>query len=96
MTRAATLFAALLWIAQQRPGIFRIQPVRPVAELRAEVLQATPPSYRGGTAEQRTHRDLLRRAMERQGFTVFPSEWWHFDYRDWRQYGIQNQRFEDL
>jgi len=39
---------------------------------------------------------LLRRAMERQGFVVNPTEWWHFDYKDWRQYPILNTKFEDL
>ena len=52
--------------------------------------------YSGGTAEQRRLRDLLRRAMEAGGFTVYPQEWWHFDYRDWRAYAIQNVRFEEL
>jgi zinc D-Ala-D-Ala dipeptidase len=54
------------------------------------------PNYTGGTAEQRAHRDLLRRAMESQGFTVYESEWWHFDYRDWRRYPIGNVPFERL
>ncbi|HXK05797.1 MAG TPA: M15 family metallopeptidase [Verrucomicrobiae bacterium] len=54
------------------------------------------PTYTGGTVEQRARRDLLRAQMEKQGFTVFQSEWWHFDYRDWRRYGIQNVRFEDI
>jgi D-alanyl-D-alanine dipeptidase len=54
------------------------------------------PAYAGGTAEQRRLRDLLRRHMEAEGFTVYEFEWWHFDYRDWKHYGIQNVRFEDL
>lgn len=54
------------------------------------------PDYSGGTAEQRRLRDILRKAMEEQGFTVDKSEWWHFDYRDWPQYGIQNIPFEKL
>jgi D-alanyl-D-alanine dipeptidase len=54
------------------------------------------PLYPGGDARQRWHRDLLRRAMEREGFTVFEAEWWHFDYRDWREYPIVNLRFEEL
>jgi zinc D-Ala-D-Ala dipeptidase len=54
------------------------------------------PNYTGGTPEQRARRDLLRRAMEKQGFKVFASEWWHFDYRDWPQYGILNVPFEKL
>ena len=50
----------------------------------------------GGTARQRELRALLRRAMEAEGYTVYPQEWWHFDYRDWQQYAVQNLRFEDL
>lgn len=52
--------------------------------------------YPGGTAEQRRRRDLLRRTMQDEGFTVYPYEWWHFDYRDSERYGIQNVPFEDL
>jgi zinc D-Ala-D-Ala dipeptidase len=52
--------------------------------------------YAGGTPEEREHRSILRRAMEREGFTVYPQEWWHFDYKDWKQYPILNVRFEDL
>ena len=32
------------------------------------------------TTEQRANRKLLRSVMERAGFTVWPYEWWHFDY----------------
>src|ERR1700722_1074471 len=52
--------------------------------------------YAGGTPEERARRTLLREAMERQGFKVLPDEWWHFDYRDWKQYPILNVKFEDL
>jgi D-alanyl-D-alanine dipeptidase len=61
-----------------------------------EMSERSYPTYTGGTADQRARRDLLRREMERQGFTVFPSEWWHFDYRDWREYGIGNVPFEQI
>jgi len=54
------------------------------------------PGYTGGTAEQRRLRDLLRRAMEAEGFAVFHVEWWHFDYKDWRRYRIENVSFEEL
>ena len=53
-------------------------------------------NYTGGTAEQRRLRDLLRRHMEAEGFSVYEFEWWHFDYRDWNAYAIQNVRFEDI
>ena len=61
-----------------------------------EMSERSYPDYPGGTAEQRSHRQALRGAMEKQGFTVFPSEWWHFDYQDWKAYAIQNVPFEDL
>ncbi len=54
------------------------------------------PDYPGGTSLERWHRDLLRRAMESEGFTVYEHEWWHFDYKDWREYPILNIKFEDL
>jgi CubicO group peptidase (beta-lactamase class C family)/D-alanyl-D-alanine dipeptidase len=54
------------------------------------------PDYVGGTSRQRWHRDRLRRAMEAEGFTVYEAEWWHFDFVDWRKYGIQNESFEQL
>jgi D-alanyl-D-alanine dipeptidase len=54
------------------------------------------PEYPGGTTMQRWHRDLLRWAMESESFTVFESEWWHFDYKDWREYAIGNIPFEKL
>ena len=54
------------------------------------------PDYRGGTSRQRWHRELLRQAMEAQGFAVYEAEWWHFDHADWRSYRIGNQRFDAI
>jgi len=53
-------------------------------------------NYPGGTALQRWHRALLRRAMEAEGFSVNPTEWWHFDYKDWRSYAIGNVPFDKI
>ena len=61
-----------------------------------EMSERAYPTYAGGSAEQRSRRDLLRRYMEAEGFSVYEYEWWHFDYRDWRAYAIGNQRFEEL
>jgi D-alanyl-D-alanine dipeptidase len=52
--------------------------------------------YAGGTSDERSRRALLRQAMEKQDFLVNPKEWWHFDYKDWKQYPILNVKFEDL
>ncbi|HUH13335.1 MAG TPA: M15 family metallopeptidase, partial [Longimicrobiales bacterium] len=52
--------------------------------------------YPGGTHRQRWLRELLRDAMEAEGFDVYPAEWWHFDFRDWRRYPLLNRTFETL
>ena len=61
-----------------------------------EMTERSYPNYYGGTTEQRWHRKLLREVMESEGFNVYEFEWWHFDYKDWKQYPIGNERFEDL
>ena len=61
-----------------------------------EMSERAYPTYAGGTAEQTRLRELLRKAMEAEGFTVNPSEWWHFDYKDWRQYRIGTVTFEAI
>jgi D-alanyl-D-alanine dipeptidase len=61
-----------------------------------EMTERAYADYPGGTDQQRALRLLLRQAMEKQGFAVIPKEWWHFDYKDWKQYPIQNAKFEDL
>lgn len=54
------------------------------------------PNYPGGTSRQRWLRELLRRAMEAEGFSVYEAEWWHFDHEDWREYALQNITFDQI
>lgn len=54
------------------------------------------PMYPGGTSRQRWYRELLRRTMEAEGFTIYEFEWWHFDYKDWKKYRIDNITFEEI
>jgi D-alanyl-D-alanine dipeptidase len=61
-----------------------------------EMSERSYPNYPGGTALQRANRDLLRKVMESEGFSVFQYEWWHFDYKDWQAYPILNKTFEEL
>jgi kynurenine formamidase/D-alanyl-D-alanine dipeptidase len=53
-------------------------------------------TYDGGATGERERRDLLRAAMEREGFFVYPYEWWHFDYKDWREYPVLDLAFDAL
>jgi CubicO group peptidase (beta-lactamase class C family)/D-alanyl-D-alanine dipeptidase len=61
-----------------------------------EVTERSYPDYPVATDLERWHRELLRRAMEEEGFTRIANEWWHFDYRDWRAYPILNTTFAEL
>jgi D-alanyl-D-alanine dipeptidase len=48
-------------------------------------------------AAARAARDLLREAMEREGyFFVLPEEWWHYDYKDFREYAIEDIPFSAI
>ena len=53
-------------------------------------------SYSGGDEESRSMRDRLRKAMEAEGFEVYEPEWWHYNYKEWRQYPILDIPFEEL
>ncbi|MCS7080736.1 MAG: M15 family metallopeptidase [Chloracidobacterium sp.] len=61
-----------------------------------EMSERAHPDYTGGTEEQRRLRDLLRSAMERFDFKVHRYEWWHFDYKDWRLYRVQDIPFAEI
>jgi zinc D-Ala-D-Ala dipeptidase len=61
-----------------------------------EMTERAYANYAGDTAEERARRTLLKQVMEKQGFVVNPTEWWHFDYKDWKLYPILNTKFEDL
>lgn len=44
----------------------------------------------------RRNRDLLISVMERNGFTVYEHEWWHFDFNGWKAYEVMDIDFEEL
>jgi len=53
-------------------------------------------TYDGGDPLPRERRDLLIEAMGREGFFVYPFEWWHFDYKDWRDYPVLDLSFREV
>lgn len=79
-------------------SLYRLSDGQPVdmPSVYDEMSERAYPTYAGGTAAERQMRDYLRAEMEKEGFTVYPFEWWHFDYKDWKQYGIQNIRFQEI
>lgn len=61
-----------------------------------EFNEKASPDYKGGTEKERENRDLLIEMMETEGFTVNPKEWWHFDYKTWKDYKIYDIAFSEI
>ena len=61
-----------------------------------EMTERSHINYKGGAEEQRRLRDMLRAAMEAEGFAVYEPEWWHYDYKDWKEYPILNVEFSAI
>jgi len=53
-------------------------------------------AYAGGPAEPRRVRDLFIDAMSREGFFVDVYEWWHYDWKDWRDYRVLDIPFSAI
>ncbi len=61
-----------------------------------EFTERASPDYKGGTETETKNRELLRKLMEKEGFTVNANEWWHFDYKDWEKYAIYDIAFSEI
>ena len=40
--------------------------------------------------------ELLQKSMTCNGFQLFATEWWHFDYEGWQKYPIYDISFQEL
>ena len=54
------------------------------------------PPARADQAEGKAGRDLLLATLTKHGFTVEPNEWWHFNYKDWKEYPILDIAFSEI
>jgi len=61
-----------------------------------EMSARSSPLYLGGSSLQRWRRDLLKNAVEAEGYAVYTYEWWHFDYHSWRTYPVLNLDFSEI
>ena len=50
--------------------------------------------YKGGPPEALANRELLREAMEREGFKGLATEWWHFDDKDAKSHPVLDLSFD--
>jgi zinc D-Ala-D-Ala dipeptidase len=42
------------------------------------------------------NRKLLAETMTNNGFSMYPYEWWHYDFNQWKLYELLNLPFEEL
>ncbi|HAF24912.1 MAG TPA: D-alanyl-D-alanine dipeptidase [Blastocatellia bacterium] len=61
-----------------------------------EMTERAHVNYECATAEAKRLRELLRAAMSAEGFAVYEPEWWHYDYKDWKEYPIINIKFSEI
>jgi D-alanyl-D-alanine dipeptidase len=54
------------------------------------------PTYPVNDAVVRKNRALLITVMDKYGFRVNASEWWHFDFRGYQTYEVLDIAFEEL
>lgn len=47
-------------------------------------------------SEIKKNRDLIITVMEKHGFKVNASEWWHFDFTGWQKFDVMDIDFEQL
>jgi D-alanyl-D-alanine dipeptidase len=53
-------------------------------------------NYECAMPEAKRLRELLRASMATEGFGVYEPEWWHYDYKAWKEYPIMNIKFSEV
>ncbi len=47
-------------------------------------------------AKVRQNRWILKTVMEKHGFRPIRTEWWHYDYKGWKKYPVEDKSFKEL
>ncbi|MEO6148974.1 MAG: M15 family metallopeptidase [Mucilaginibacter sp.] len=58
--------------------------------------KAAAADYPDLSPQKLKNREILRAVMEANGFKIYPSEWWHYDFNGWEQYELMDIPFEYL
>lgn len=61
-----------------------------------EMTERSHINYECASPETKKMRETLRSAMEAEGFAVYEPEWWHYDYKDWKEYPILDVPFAKI
>jgi D-alanyl-D-alanine dipeptidase len=58
-----------------------------------EMTERSYVTYDKGPKDAIARRELLRDEMGKEGFFPYPWEWWHFDWKDFREYAVADVPF---
>lgn len=61
-----------------------------------EFTERAHPDFPLPEGPEKKHRELLISLMKEEGFTVFPTEWWHFDFAGWDNFPLLDVPFRAL
>jgi D-alanyl-D-alanine dipeptidase len=61
-----------------------------------EFSEKAHPDYADVPRKTKENRNLLISVMNKYGFTVYPDEWWHFDFPGWEKFDLMDIPFEEL
>ena len=61
-----------------------------------EMTERSYVTYDKGPKDAMARRELLRDEMGKEGFFPYPWEWWHFDWKDFREYPVLDIPFGSL
>ena len=61
-----------------------------------EMTERSHINYECASPETKRVRGILKTAMEAEGFAVYEPEWWHYDFKDWKEYPILNVAFSEI
>ena len=59
-------------------------------------LEKAHSDYLNLPADEIKNRDLLIGVMAKYGFINLDSEWWHYDFKDWKKFDLMDLSFEEL
>jgi D-alanyl-D-alanine dipeptidase len=53
-------------------------------------------NYQNLPSEVIKNRELLKEVMVENGFEIYADEWWHYDYKGWKNHPLMDLSFEEL
>ncbi|MCK9412615.1 MAG: hypothetical protein M0Q53_09960 [Prolixibacteraceae bacterium] len=100
------VLSLLSWQQPKKENPFHLEIVSNIADYQKSIssnpanklvdLEKAMHSYLDLSPKALQNRQILRDAMSKFGFIPYESEWWHYDFKGWKNYPIMDLSFEEL